>query len=385
MPHPFVWRCSTQAFIYAALAALCGCSAIAGAAELPRPASPCNQLPQPERWVAAGIPDTGATPPLLSAHRGGTTLAPENTIWAYRHAFAYGVDFVEIDVRETRDGVFVSMHDATVDRTTNGTGAVAELTWPQIERLNAADYAPWQGTEYDPAAVPRLEEILALARDANRGIEFDIKDVRDATRLFDLVASYGLLQRSYFALSGADATAAQSYNPEIRVIFNLNGDESPAHLYAQAPTTAVYGSQLKRFSPEKIAAIHDGCALALPHSYDLGVLAETEKFREARRQGADGAQIDAPELIAEAAERRVQAHLQFRENTRQVCLHNSVNSLGIPRRLLVVVRGLQLSSVRTTDREGCIVLPRERGTYTIIHIGTPGVVDSSLRISATAA
>lgn len=304
-------------------------------------------------------------------------------MWAYRHAFAYGVDFVEIDVRETIDGVFISMHDATVDRTTNGTGALAELSWSQIETLNAADYPPWQGTQYDPSTVPRLEEILALARDANQGIEFDIKDIRDAARLFDLVASYGLLQRSYFALSGEQAIAAQSYNPEIRVIFNLDGSESPAELYAQTSHTAVYGSQLSRFSPEKIAAVHDGCSLALPHSYDLTVLTEAEQFRQARQQGADGAQIDAPEVIAEAAERNLAAHLQYRVDTRQVCLHNSANGLGIPRRLLAVVRGLQLPSVRTTDREGCITLPGERGTYTVVHLGTPGVQDASLRVSAS--
>lgn len=161
MPTVFNSLC---AYVFA-LVCLVGCVAVG--AELPRAGNYCDQIPETERWSAAGTPDVGANPPLLSAHRGGTTLAPENTMWAYRHAFAYGMDFVEIDVRETLDGVFVSMHDDTVDRTTDGAGAISQLTWAQIEPLNAADYEPWKGGQYDPARVPRLEEILALARDTN--------------------------------------------------------------------------------------------------------------------------------------------------------------------------------------------------------------------------
>lgn len=352
------------------------------AAELPLAGSNCNQIPETERWIIAGVPDVGARPLLLSAHRGGTTLAPENTLAAYRHAFAYEVDFVEVDVREMLDGVFVSMHDDTVDRTTNGSGAVSQMTWAQIDQLNAADYAPWKGSAYDPSPVPRLEDILDLARTVGKGIEFDVKAVRNPTQLFDLVASYGLLSRSYFALSGAAASAAQAYNPEIRVIFNVDGDEAPELLYAQAGRTAVFGSQLDRFTPEKIAAIHDGCAFVLPHSYDKTILLEPEEFRDGRAIGTDGAQIDAPDVVAEVAERRVPADLVYRAGTRQVCLLNANNDLGIPRRLLSVFRGLQLPSIRTTDRDGCITLPSERGTYRIVHFGTPGVRDASLQVSA---
>jgi glycerophosphoryl diester phosphodiesterase len=295
------------------------------------------------------------------------------------------MDFVEIDVRETLDGVFVSMHDDTVDRTTNGTGAIAQMTWAQIKALNAADYAPWTGTQYDPSPVPRLEEILQLARDTGKGIEFDIKDLRDPFRFLDLVASYGLMSRSFFNISGDNASAAQAYNPEIRVIYNLSGGETPDQLYTETRRSAVYGSRLERFSPEHIAAVHDGCSFALPHSYDLGVLAEADQFRQARARGADGAQVDQPDLIAEVAQRRVPAELLYRPESRQVCLRNRHNSLGIPRRLLSVFRGLQLPSVRTTDRSGCVTLPRERGSYWIVHFATPGVQEASLQVSAPGA
>ena len=378
-PHPFALT-TVLAACGRTLAVLCISCASANAADLPRAGTFCPQIPEIERWLNAGTPDVGAQPPLLSAHRGGTTLAPENTIWAYRHAFAYDMDFVEIDVRETLDGVFISMHDDTVDRTTNGTGPIAQLTWAQIQPLNAADFLPWQGTQYDPSPVPRLEEILELAQNSGKGIEFDIKDLRNVTQFFDLVASYGLLPRSYFAISGDQASASQAYNPEIRVIFNVDGGESPTLLFNEAQRTTVYGSQLDRFTPEKIAAIHDGCGLVIPHSYDNTILLEADQFEHGRDIGADGAQVDQPDLIAEVAERHVPARLIYRAASRQVCLLNSTNGLGIPRRLLSVFRGLQLPSVRTTDREGCVILPAEQRAYTVVHFGTAGVRDAQLRV-----
>lgn len=76
--------------------------------------------------------------PLLFAHRGGAALAPENTLEAFHNAVeAWGADILEMDVRRTRDGRLVVLHDATVDRTTDGTGAVAELTFDELRELDA--------------------------------------------------------------------------------------------------------------------------------------------------------------------------------------------------------------------------------------------------------
>jgi hypothetical protein len=230
--------------------------------------------------------------------------------------------------------------------------------------------------------VPRLEEILALARDTGKGIEFDIKTVRNYPAFFDLVASYGVLSRSYFAISGDDVDRAQAYNPDIRVIFNIDGTESPNQLYEEARRTAVFGSRREKFTPEKIAAIHDGCAFVIPHSYDETILAEADELRRARADGADGAQIDQPDVIAHAAERRVPATLVYEAASRRVCLRNSNNTLGIPRRLLSVFRGLQVPSVRVTDREGCVGLPQASGEYWVVHLGDAAVGEVTLRLRA---
>jgi len=79
-----------------------------------------------------------APQPLIFAHRGGAGLAPENTLVAFRHALALGVDGLELDVHLSRDGVPVVIHDRTVDRTTSGRGPVAKISADALAALDAA-------------------------------------------------------------------------------------------------------------------------------------------------------------------------------------------------------------------------------------------------------
>ena len=74
---------------------------------------------------------------LIYAHRGASGYAPENTFAAFDKALEMPIDGIETDVRATRDGVLVLLHDATVDRTTNGSGAVADLTLAELQQLDA--------------------------------------------------------------------------------------------------------------------------------------------------------------------------------------------------------------------------------------------------------
>lgn len=366
------------------LLVLTACSSTAPAPYLPRPGDACNQKVERQRWERAGIPDQGIRPPWLSAHRGGVTLAPENTLAAYQHAFAYGMDFVEVDVRETADGVFVAMHDKTVDRTTNGTGLVSSLSWAEIQSLNAADFAPWQGSEYDPSPVPRLEQILDLARSAARGIEFDIKSVRNYEAFLALVAAYDLMPRSFFSLDPATAEVVQSANPEVRVIFNIDGDETPETLFEATRHATIFGSRRQRFSPEKIAAIHDGCSFVLAHSYDLGEQAEADEFLSGLADGADGAQVNQPDVIAAAAQRRVAAELVYLRDRHQACLRNAHNGLGLPRQVLrIQSTDRDFDSSGLTDRDGCIALPPESGKLVIQHEENPAVRGAKLRTPAS--
>ena len=103
--------------------------------------------------------------PLVMAHRGGAGLWPENTMLAFERAHDLGVDVIEIDVHSTSDGVLVVMHDATVDRTTNGTGRVHDLTLAKIKKLDAGYRWSQDGMKTFPyrgqgITVPTLEEVF---------------------------------------------------------------------------------------------------------------------------------------------------------------------------------------------------------------------------------
>ncbi len=94
------------------------------------------------------------TPVQAIAHRGGTLSEPENTLAAFRHAIQQRVDWLEFDVQMTKDGELVVIHDETVDRTTNGTGTVRDMTLEQIRALDAG-----RGEK-----VPTFAEVLDLAK-----------------------------------------------------------------------------------------------------------------------------------------------------------------------------------------------------------------------------
>lgn len=113
------------------------------------------------------------------AHRGGAALAPENTIVAFDRGLALGADGLELDVRLSRDGVAVVLHDATVDRTTDGTGAVADLTAGEIAgldagyRFGAPDGFPFRDRGI---GVPRLREVLERYRGVPSIVELKVDE-----------------------------------------------------------------------------------------------------------------------------------------------------------------------------------------------------------------
>jgi glycerophosphoryl diester phosphodiesterase len=142
---------------------------------------------------------TGAAPPggrpAIAAHRGGAALWPENSLTAFRGALGLGVDLVECDVHQTRDGEVLVVHDPTLERTTTGCGAVRDLAWAELATVTV------RGTPGE--RVPRLAELLALIRPARAGLLLEIKtdpeDVRYAgieERVLALLGAAGVADRT---------------------------------------------------------------------------------------------------------------------------------------------------------------------------------------------
>ena len=98
--------------------------------------------------------------PWVIAHRGASGHAPENTLAAFERAVALGAGFIETDLHLTRDSRFVAIHDATLERTTNGKGNVRDCTLSEIRKLDAG---MWFDREFMGEPVPTLEEIVEFA------------------------------------------------------------------------------------------------------------------------------------------------------------------------------------------------------------------------------
>ncbi|MDQ3700557.1 MAG: glycerophosphodiester phosphodiesterase [Chloroflexota bacterium] len=121
------------------------------------------ETPAHESYAAAEARSANSGRPsrlTVIGHRGAAGHAPENTVAAFDRGIALGADGVETDVRATRDGVLVLLHDATVDRTTDGSGAVADLTWAEVAALDAgARFAGGQHA-FGVQRIPRLDTFL---------------------------------------------------------------------------------------------------------------------------------------------------------------------------------------------------------------------------------
>ncbi|MCD6592651.1 glycerophosphodiester phosphodiesterase [Candidatus Bathyarchaeota archaeon] len=153
----------------------------------------------------------------VTGHRGAAGLEPENTLRSIRRAIDLGVDRVEIDVRVTRDGRLVVIHDETVDRTTNGHGYVNELTLDEIRKLNAG-----KGEK-----VPTLEEVLEITRGkVELQIELKVPEATGSTlRLIERENAEGEVIITSFIHDLL--RRAHDFNPELRtgaLFFNVEGD-----------------------------------------------------------------------------------------------------------------------------------------------------------------
>lgn len=103
--------------------------------------------------------------PLVIGHRGAMAMAPENTLASFMEAIRQGADGVECDVHLTRDGQVVVMHDATLDRTSTGSGAIADHALADLAGLDAGG---WYGDRFAGEPIPTLSSLLALVREAPR-------------------------------------------------------------------------------------------------------------------------------------------------------------------------------------------------------------------------
>jgi len=227
-------------------------------------------------------------PIALIAHRGINKYAPQNTLPAYAKAIELGFDYTEIDVQTTKDGELISMHNDTVDATTDGTGEVRQLTLAQIRALDAGYKfsAQFAGTK-----VPSVNEILDLAK-GRIGIYCDVKDAEPA-HLLHLFEQYDMLEHTLF-YAGADyLLRLKRLNPKVQPMPELYSAEAMQH-FAQTLQPPVVAHTWRGFTLEHVKTAH---RFGAKYFIDiLGDYATARNIRTAAYAGVDGIQTDDPDL-----------------------------------------------------------------------------------------
>ena len=296
---------------------------------------PFEKLPNP--WLMNG------NDPLNFAHRGGVTDFPENTLYAYAEAALAGADVLEMDVFQTSDNHLVVLHDAAgVGRTTNGEGAIVDMTLAEVQALDAAYwFIPGEGTRRDRAEedyvyrgiatgekppppgysakdfrIPTLPEALARFADHRINVELKEDDGEGAyeQQMADLLLSYG--RRTNLIVATFNDTVSATFKEvapciytslplgiglEIFAVFLGTGTlpPVPAHIAAQIPPDAnqigdeIPGDDsLPIVTPELVAAAH---AVDMP--VQVWTINQCEDMLWLIDLGVDGIMTDRPLLL----------------------------------------------------------------------------------------
>jgi glycerophosphoryl diester phosphodiesterase len=176
--------------------------------------------------------DASSSHIITVAHRACWETAPENSLAAIDACVALGVDAVELDVRHTRDGVAVIIHDETVDRTTNGHGRVSDLSWKQLSRLRLRTGGGGAGAALTTARVPTLDQYIASAK----GRVMIVYDVKDGSQreTFKHIEKASAANEAIFFYECVDPKLANAIAPfrdrvvAIPIMFGKDGPLAPA-------------------------------------------------------------------------------------------------------------------------------------------------------------
>ncbi|WP_326602040.1 glycerophosphodiester phosphodiesterase family protein [Streptomyces sp. NBC_01799] len=216
---------------------------------------------------------------LTIGHRGVMGVEPENTLRSFVHAERAGMDAIELDLHLSKDGALAVMHDADVDRTTDGTGLIAEKTLAELRELDAG-----QGER-----VPVFEEVLDAVRSP---VQAEIKDVAAARALADVMRRRDLVDRVE-VLSFHDEAVAEIAQlvPGVRTALVASRWKSDVVDRAKAVGAATLVLNIRRLTLEVVEQAH---------AEDLKVIGwvvnTQDHLRLARGLGLDGATTDFPEI-----------------------------------------------------------------------------------------
>ncbi|HEX3409187.1 MAG TPA: glycerophosphodiester phosphodiesterase family protein [Candidatus Binataceae bacterium] len=228
---------------------------------------------------------------LNIAHRGASGRFPENTLRAFSAAIDAGAQMCELDVQLTSDGALVVIHDETVERTTDGRGAVRAMTLAELKRLDAGVRF---GLEFKGERIPTLEEVMALA-EGRCALNIEIKSTGVEHKVCELIVERAALATTMISSFDWGALAVVRHL-EPRVRMGMLASQWPARLVG-----AAFELKAESINPRADMVTEDLCIAA--HERNLSVYAWTiDQPAEMRRLiafGVDGIMTNYPARLRE--------------------------------------------------------------------------------------
>ena len=238
--------------------------------------------------------------PMVYAHRGGAALAPENTLAAFDAGLAAGADGIELDVRLSRDGVAVVMHDPTLDRTTDATGPVDGRTAAELAALDAGcrferDGAfPFMGRSI---GVPSLRDVLDRHRGTALIVELKSADPRLAKTVVEEIHAAGAISRvTVGSFQRGALEAVRSLDPAIRTGADTEDVRSGLDGVGARPIFHVFqvpevSAGTRVVTPEFIAKAHGAGVTVV-----VWTVNHMDDMRRLLDWGVDGLITDRPDI-----------------------------------------------------------------------------------------
>ena len=170
----------------------------------------------------------------IVGHRGVRALRPENTMVSFEYALELGLYGIETDIRMSADGELVLIHDATVDRTTNGCGNVCDFTF---EELKALDAGSWFSKEYAGERIPSFREFLELIKGKDIFLNIEIKDAREdiTEKTIKMLESYNIQKENFVIASFHSSVTDYAIKK-----YNLNTQGFPLEYYEESERPQSY-------------------------------------------------------------------------------------------------------------------------------------------------
>lgn len=233
----------------------------------------------------------------IIAHRGASGYAPENTIAAFNKAVELKADYIELDIQMAKDGTLVVIHDRSVDRTTNGTGDVKNLTYEELKKLDAGS---WYNEKFRGERIPTLDEVITMYK-GSIGMLIEVKHPEFYPEIIEQLGKF------FIKYNLEDQKViVQSFDFELLKKFHNLFPEIPLGLLVKYRVKGVSDVEIQKWS-KVVQYVNPNKALVTKrlvkriHSFDIKVMPYTARDKKTInrliRANVDGIVTDYPDYI----------------------------------------------------------------------------------------